>query len=137
MAKTFQSIQLLFLVPGVLLLFASLYIPSVYLYKQLQWTRTEARFVERITAEDGTDIAYSLLEFTDEKNMLHQVKENEENTMIEGSDDQHFILYYNPVNPDHYVMMNYGRYLLVMFFPFGLLLCFLGWPQKESKTSSR
>jgi hypothetical protein len=136
MTRPFQSIQRLFLVPGVLLIFASLYIPSVYVYKQVQWIRTEARFVERIIAEDGTDVAYSLLEFMDEKDVLHQVKENEENTMVEGSDDQHFILYYNPTKPEDFVMMNYGRYFLVLFFPFGVLLCYLGWPEKETKTSS-
>jgi hypothetical protein len=136
MAKPFQSIQLLFLVPGGLLIFASLYIPAEYAYKQLVWTRTEARFAERIEPEEGADIAYSLLEFTDEKNILYQVKENEEDTMVEGSDDQHFILYYNPNNPDEYVMMNYGRYLLLLFFPLGVLLCYFGWPEKESKTSS-
>jgi len=137
MARQFQTIQLLFLVPGVLLIGASLYIPADYAYKQLAWIRTEARFAERSITEDNSDIAYSILEFTDTNGTLHQVKENEENTMVEGSDDQHFILYYNPYDPSLYVMMNYGRYLLFLFFPFGLMLCFFGWPEKESITAGR
>lgn len=136
MSRKFQTIQLFFLVPGVALTCASLYIPADYVYKQLMWTRTEARFAERSITEGNSDIAYSVLEFTDTTGTLHQVKENEENTMVEGSDDQHFILYYNPGNPNEYVMMNYGRYLLILFFPFGLLLCYFGWPEKESKTIS-
>jgi hypothetical protein len=136
MPRQFQTIQLLFLVPGVVLICASLYIPADYVYKQLLWTRAEARFVERSITEGNSDIAYSVLEFTDTAGTLHQVKENEENAMVEGIDDQHFILYYNPKNPDQHIMMNYGRYLLILFFPFGVLLCFFGWPEKESKTNS-
>ena len=137
MARVFSSLQLVFLVPGVLLVFASIYIPLDFAYKQLLWTRTEARLVERIIPSEGADIAYYLLEFADEKDIVHQVKENEENTMVEGSDDQHFILYYNPNDPDQHIMMNYGRYLLILFFPFGVLLCYFGWPEKESKTNVR
>ena len=106
MARVFSSLQLVFLVPGVLLVFASIYIPLDFAYKQLLWTRTEARLVERIIPSEGADIAYYLLEFADEKDIVHQVKENEENTMVEGSDDQHFILYYNPNDPDQHIMMN-------------------------------
>jgi len=131
MARQFGSIQLLFLVPGLLLIIASLYIPADYAYKQIFWPRTEARFLERVLPENE-DVAYSVLEFTDSEGALYQVKENEENTMITGSDDQHFILYYNPINPTDYVMMNPGRYLLLLFFPFGVLLCFLGWPERMS-----
>lgn len=137
MVKPFQSTQLLFLVPGVLLIFASLWIPAAYTYKQIVWTRTEARFVERITPKEGADIAYSLLEFTNEKGNVYQIKENEENTMVEGQDDQHFVLYFNPNNPEEYIMMNYGRYLLILFFPFGVLLSYSGWPEKESKSNAR
>lgn len=136
MTKGFHSIQLLFLVPGVLLVFASIYIPYAYAYKQLLWTRAEARFIERIVPYEGADVAYSLLEFEDDKGITHQVKENDENTMIEGSDHLHFILYFDPGNPQDYVMMNGGRYLLLLFFPFGILLCYLGWPEKDSKNSS-
>jgi hypothetical protein len=94
MARQFQTIQLLFLAPVVLLICASLYIPADYAYKQLAWIRTEARFAEHSITEDKSDVAYSILEFTDTNSTLHQVKENEENTMVEGIDDQHFILYY-------------------------------------------
>ncbi len=131
MARQFSSIQLLFLVPGLLLIIASLYIPADYAYKQLFWPRTEARFLEQILPENETNMGYSLLEFADASGTLYQVKENDENTMITGSDDQYFILYYNPINPTDYVMMNPGRYLLLLFFPFGVLLCFLGWPERK------
>ncbi len=132
MARQFSSIQLLFLVPGLLLIGASLYIPADYAYKQLFWLRTEARYLEHILPENEPDIAYSLLEFADATGALYQAKENAENTMITGSDDQHFILYYNPINPTDYVMMNPGRYLILLFFPLGVLLCFLGWPERMS-----
>lgn len=131
MARQFGSIQLLFLVPGLLLIIASLYIPADYAYKQIFWPRTEARFLERVLPENE-DVDYSVLEFADSEGTLYHVKENDENTMITGSDDQHYILYYNPINPTDYVMMNPGRYLLLLFFPFGVLLCFLGWPESAS-----
>jgi hypothetical protein len=131
MVRQIGSIQLLFLVPGLLLVGASLYIPADYAYKQLFWPRTEARFLEQILPENELNMGYSLLEFADASGTLYQVKENDENTMITGSDDQHFILYYNPIDPTDYVMMNPGRYLLLLFFPFGVLLCFLGWPERK------
>jgi hypothetical protein len=136
MARRFKPIQLLFWIPGLLLIGMNIYIPVEYAYKQLAWTRTEAHLVERIASTDRNDIAYSVLEFKDHSGKLHRIKEDEENTMVKGSDDQHFILYYNPTSPVNYVMMNQGRYLLILFFPFGLLLCFLGWPEKESKPAS-
>lgn len=137
MARQFDSTQLLFLVPGLLLISASLYIPADYAYKQLFWPRTEARYLEQILPENEPNMVYSLLEFADTTGTLYQVKEYDENTMITGSDDQHFILYYNPINPTDYVMMNPGRYLLLLFFPFGVLLCFLGWPDKASTSQKK
>jgi hypothetical protein len=130
MARQFGSIQLLFLVPGLLIIGASIYVPASYAYKQLVWPRTEARFLERVLPENE-DVAYSVLEFADSEGTFYQVKENDENAMITGSDDQRFILYYNPRNPWEYVMMNPGRYFMFLFFPFGVLLCFLGWPERE------
>jgi len=133
MARRFKPIQLLFWIPGLLLICMNMYIPGEYAYQQLAWTRTEAHLVERIASMDRNENVYSLLEFMDQSGKTHRIKEDEENTMVKGSDDQHFIMYYNPSNPADYVMMNHGRYLLILFFPFGLLLCFLGWPEKESK----
>jgi hypothetical protein len=123
---------LIVLVPGVLLVCVSIYIPIHYFYRQLTWTKTEARHLETEVNATGT-IAYNVMEFTDANGNVQRIKDDDENDRVEGSDDQHFVLYYNPKKPDEFVMMNPGRYLIAIFLPFGLLCCYLGWPHKTDK----
>jgi hypothetical protein len=131
MAPRFYAFQLLFLVPGLTLIIVSIYIPFDYFYKQIAWTRTEALFLEQIVPENLPETAYMVFEFTDQLGTVYRVHEGYDNTVIEGSDDQHFLLYYNPSNPNEFVMVNPGRYLVLLFGPFGLLLCYFGWPEKQ------
>lgn len=131
MALRFYASQLLFLVPGLLLVFVSVYYPIDYLYKQVAWVRTEGLYIGQIEPENMPGNAYLVFEFTDPSGTVYQVHEGYDNTVIEGSDNQHFLLYYNPANPNEFVMVNPGRYLVLLFGPFGLLLCYFGWPEKE------
>ncbi len=122
------------LVPGGLLVCVSIYIPIQYFYRQFAWTKTEARQVERELNYEGVETrAYNIMEFTDANGNVQRIKDDDENDRFEGSDDQHFVLYYNPKKPDEFVMMNPGRYLIAIFLPFGLLCCYLGWPHKMDK----
>lgn len=126
--------NLILLVPGALLVFVSIYIPIQYFYRQFAWTKTEARQLERELNYEGTEAsAYNIMEFTDANGNVQRIKDDDENDRFEGSDDQHFVLYYNPKKPDEFVMMNPGRYLIAIFLPFGLLCCYLGWPHKMDK----
>lgn len=112
------------LIPGVLTLVVSLY-PLLYAYRQIVWTRTEGLFIDQIISEDG-QTSYSLLEFEDSNGVMHQAKIDYDDTMMEGSDNKHFVLYYDPKDPSRYVPLNYGLYLMLLFSPFGWLLCYLG-----------
>lgn len=48
----------------------------------------------------------------------------------EGADSNHVQLLYNPANPEDFELVNYGRYLIFVFLPFGLFLMYVGWPEK-------
>ena len=124
-------ILLLFLLPGIGLVSVSLIVPVRYFYRQMMWTRTEGLLLENVFSEDGQQ-GHSLLEFDDATGTKRQVKVDYDDSMFEGSDDKHFILYYNPADSTEFVMMNPGRYMIVIFFPFGLLLCYLGWPRVKT-----
>ena len=113
---------------------ASLYYPTEHLYKQLLWTKTEALYLQEKSDNLGRDTGfYDLMEFKDKAGTVHTVKvyDINENDYVEGSDEDHFILYYNPRNPSEIIMLNYGNYAIIIFLPFGLLCCYLGWPRKE------
>ena len=125
---------LLLLIPGLLLVLAGTYYPSELLYKQLMWTRTEALYLQEESENLGGDTGvYDLMEFKDKDGNVHTAKVYDviDNDYVEGSDQDHFILYYNPRNPSENIMLNYGKYMVILFLPFGLLCCYLGWPRKE------
>lgn len=132
--RKFHSYQLLFLIPGVLLVLASTYYPTELLYKQIMWTKTEALYLQVESENLGRDTGlYDLMEFKDKEGNVHTVKVYDltDNDYVEGSDKDHFILYYNPRNPSDYIMLNFGKYMVILFLPFGLFLSYVGWPRKE------
>lgn len=134
--KNYSPSMLLFLIPGVLLVLASTYYPTELLYKQLMWTRTEALYLQEESENLGGDTGvYDLMEFKDKDGNVHTAKVYDviDNDYVEGSDQDHFILYYNPRNPSENVMLNYGKYMVIIFLPFGLFCSYLGWPRKEDK----
>ncbi len=125
---------LLLLIPGLLLVLAGTYYPGELLYKQLMWTRTEALYLKEESENLGGDTGiYDLMEFKDKNGNVHTAKVYDilENDYVEGSDEDHFILYYNPMNPAETIMLNYGMYAIIIFLPFGLFCAYLGWPHKE------
>ena len=71
--------------------------------------------------------------FKDKDGNVHIIKVYDitDNDYVEGSDKDHFILYYNPRNPSENILLNYGSYMVILFLPFGLLCSYLGWPHKE------
>ncbi len=81
----------------------------------------------------GDTGVYDLMEFKDKDGNVHIIKVYDvtDNDYVEGSDKDHFILYYNPRNPSEYIMLNFGKYMVIIFLPFGLFCSYLGWPQKE------
>src|SRR5438132_1006676 len=127
--RQFHLFQLWFAIPGVLLLVASFYVPVSYLYKQIFWTRAEALSVGQVVIPSGDD-AYGILEFTATNGKTYRV-ESSGDSMFEGSDDKHFLLYYDPENPERFQMLNHGIYAMILFIPFGFFLCYLGWPHLE------
>ncbi len=129
-------LQVFFLLVGTGLVGISTYWPIAYAYKQIRWQRTEARLLDIITKENS-EIAYYSLEFTDQQGRVFQIREDTDNQITEGQDDKHYVMYYNPANPEEFVMANFGRYLIALFFPFGLLLCYLGWPHRSDTKSKR
>lgn len=127
--RRFYLFQLWFAIPGALLVFACFYFPVSYLYKQLYWTRTEALYIEQVVPRNPDD-TYTVLEFTATNGRTYRVQTSGE-SMYEGSDDKHFLLYYNPQNPEAFEMLNHGIYFMLLFLPFGLFVCYLGWPHRE------
>ena len=90
--------------------------------------------MEKEVISEGAEIGvFNLMEFKDKDGYVHAIREDDENDVMEGSDKDHFILYYNPRNASEYMMLNPGKYLVIIFLPFGLLCSYLGWPQKEDK----
>lgn len=131
--RQFNSYQLLFLIPGIALVAASLYIPLSYLHKQLFWTETEALITERVGRNEGAEVeVIYLMDFTDKQGIVHHIQAGVENTFIEGRDSEHIRIYYDHSNPADYELFNPGNYLLILFLPFGLLCSYLGWPEKAS-----
>lgn len=127
--RKFYLFQLWFAIPGVILLVTSFVVPVGYMYRQIYWTRTEGLFIEQIITNDGED-AITVVEFAAADGKTYRVESNGE-SLFTGSDDKHYLLYYNPENPEQFMMLNHGLYLMLLFIPFGLLLCYLGWPHRE------
>ena len=133
--KQFHLYQLWFLIPGIGLTLISLYIPASYLYKQISWTETEALIVEGNERQVGGEGLY-LMDYTDANRGLHRIEvDGENNTFMEGTDSKHVRLYYDPSSPVDYELVNPGRFMVLLFFPFGLLCCYLGWPSVEKNES--
>ena len=61
---------------------------------------------------------------------MRNVQADLEEDYQEGADSNHVQLLYNPDNPEDFELVNYGRYLVFIFLPFGILLMYLGWPEK-------
>ena len=132
--RNYSPYLLLYLIPGLLLVLASTYYPTELLYKQLLWTKTEALLLQAESENLGGDTGvYDLMEFKDKDGNVHIIKVYDitDNDYVEGSDKDHFILYYNPRNPSENILLNYGSYMVILFLPFGLLCSYLGWPHKE------
>lgn len=118
---------MLFLLVGTGLSGICIYWPVTYAWKQIMWHRTEARLLDIVYTENS-DFVYYSLEFTDQQGRVFQIKEDTDNHITEGKDDDHYVMYYNPAKPEEFVMANFGRYMIVVFLPFGLFLCYVGWP---------
>ena len=133
--RKFYLSQLWFLIPGLILMVTSVWVPLDFAYKQIFWNRTEALILEQIIeypqGEEGEAEVYLNLEFTDANGKVQHLKDNSDDDYMEGSDEKHLILYYDPSNPADYVLANFGRYLIVIFVPFAWFLLYLGWPNKE------
>jgi len=127
-------IILLFLC-GVGLTVVSTWIPLTYLYKNIFWTKTEALIigVERLDFED----AYYVMEFTDTKGTVHQIKEYYENDFTQGKDEKHALVLYNPENPAQNEVKNPGKFFIAIFLPFGLLCSYLAWPRKDQDSPAK
>lgn len=128
--KRFYPYQLWFLIPGIGLVVASIYIPLSYLHKQLFWTETEA-IIQGQQERGGIEPkVYCLMQFTDSKGTVYNIEANIEDTFTEGKTSNHVRIYYNPKTPGEFELINPGRYLLILFLPFGFLCVYFGWPEK-------
>lgn len=125
-----QPYSLLFLLPGIGLILVSLYIPISYLHKQISWTETEATIVDRVERNAGgeAEVLY-MMEYVDERGLVHQATIDSEIHFSEGTSSSRAPLLYNPSDPTKYEFVNPGRYLLILFFPLGLLLAYFGKPK--------
>ena len=132
MSRQFHLFQLWFLIPGVILVVTSVYVPLSYFHKQLFWTATEALIKERrVEEKPGQPEVFYQMEFTDERGEKYQVLGDYDDSFTTGVDDDHVRIYYDPASPQNYELVNHGRYMLILFIPFSLLLLYLGWPHKE------
>jgi len=124
--KQFQWSQLLWLIPGIGILWISAYLPLNYLRKQIFWTKTEAQIIEQTVREIGgeADIYYKM-EFTDKLGKVYRIEPDDDDTFTAGSDTQHILIYYDPSNPADFELVNPGFYLIVIFLPFGLLCTYM------------
>jgi hypothetical protein len=107
--------------------------PLNYLRRQIFWTETEA--LMELTEFDngmGGGLQYRL-QFTDMQGKVYDFYPNSDDTFTEGKDSNHIRIYYDPANPSDALLVNHGQYLLILFFPFALLLTYLGLPEKKSK----
>jgi hypothetical protein len=129
----FKPFQLLFLIPGIGLIITSLFVPLNYLHRQIFWTETEAlmEFTEFDNGMKGG--ARCRLQFTDIHGKVYDFYPNTDDTFTEGKDYKHIRIYYDPANPADALLVNHGQYLLILFFPFALLLTYLGLPENRSK----
>lgn len=129
--RQFHSVQLWFLIPGIILVITSIYVPLSYLNKQIFWTEADALITDRVEEMAGSEVQLVYhMEFVDHQGALHHIKPNTDDTFMEGKDSNHVRIYYDPTSPSNFELVNPGRYMLVLFLPFGLLLLYLGWPEK-------
>jgi hypothetical protein len=121
--KKIDRYALLFLIPGIGLTFASVYIPLSYLHKQIFWTETEAVIADRFTPTVGSEaeVLYRM-SYTDAAGVVHQIEVDSENDFMEGRNTHFTRLLYDPADAVNFELVNPGRYLLLLFLPFGLLL---------------
>lgn len=131
--KKFQPYQLWFLIAGVLLVLTSVHVPVSYFHKQLFWVETEALLGERVErGSAGAPEVLFKMEFVDANGATQHILADIDDTFTQGRDEQHIRIYYDPEDPQDYELVNHARYLLILFLPFGLLCCYLGWPEKTS-----
>jgi hypothetical protein len=136
--RKLKLFQLWFLIPGVALVAVSVLIPLNYLYAQLHWTPTQATITGTVLNNNGPEVErLTLMDFTDHEGVIHHISEEDDDEESEspatgGAENQYVRIYYDPLNPTDYVLTNSGRYLIVLFLPFGLLLCYLGWPLEKT-----
>ncbi len=133
--RKFQTFQLWFIIPGIAILAASTLIPINYLYAQLYWTATEAIITGEELNTDGPEAKLmTLMDFTDHEGVVHHISEENDDDdsalFTIGAEDRSFRIYYDPLNPSDYMLANAGRYVIAIFLPFALFLCYLGWPHK-------
>jgi len=123
-----QSHNLWLLIPGIGLILTSFYIPLSYLYNQLYWKETEAFITDRIERDDGVKVrVFYVMNFTDAQGTVHRIEASSRDTFMKGKDEDHVRIYYDPSNPPNFELVNHGRYLLLLFFPLGLLACYFGY----------
>lgn len=111
-----------------------MYIPISYLHKQIFWTATEAIITGKIEQSVGpASEGLVLVDFTDTQGLTHHIRVDADNTFIEGKDSAHIQILYNPFHPTDYVLVNPGRYMVILFLPLGLLACYFGWPEQRQE----
>jgi hypothetical protein len=114
---------------GLGLAYASIWLPIQYFVRQIMWVKTEALYVDQVISEDG-DSGYLTLEFKDTNGIRRTATVDIDDSVMEGSDDKHYLVYYNPRDPTQSIPANHGFYLILLFAPFAVLLCYVGLPER-------
>lgn len=120
----------IFFIPGLLLSVTCIYVPISFLYKQIFWTHTEGLIGDRIENYTPNGIIFHSITYQDAQGIMRNVQADLDDDYQEGADSNHVQLLYNPANPEDFELVNYGRYLIFVFLPFGLFLMYVGWPEK-------
>jgi len=117
-------------VPGIFLVVLSTYFAGLA-YTVLVWKSTSGRIIDFVPSESGDgDTYYYRFTFITREGKAMTVLSDKAYGIETAEEGEAITVYYDPQDPGRAIPASFmiSWLILLVFFPFGLLLMWLGWP---------
>lgn len=134
--KSSWLITLAFFIPGVFLTIVPAYYLGKVMYTLVMWDTAKGVVTEFVDDPPSDEDTYFVkFSFTDSDGERH-ISQTANAVGTENREIGEYVrVFYDPGNPTNahpgFLLLSYG--LITIFFPFGLLLIYLGWPFHKLK----